>query len=131
MVTNCKCTMNMFSVCGQSKYQSKEHSLCNTIFLSQGKVEVEAGKEGMKFEAGPFSFYGMLALTASPGKIKTSFKKDSCQVNFVKCSMQVYSNSLLCIYFSFIVLLLMLYKYLFKYFYFILKCSVTKAKFPG
>lgn len=35
---------------------------------SQGKVEVEAGKEGMKFEAGPFSFYGMMALTASPGK---------------------------------------------------------------
>lgn len=36
---------------------------------SQGKVEVEAGKEGMKFEAGPFSFYGMMALTAPPGKI--------------------------------------------------------------
>lgn len=31
-------------------------------------MEVEAGKEGMKFEAGPFSFYGMMALTASPGK---------------------------------------------------------------
>lgn len=38
------------------------------LLLSQGKVEVEAGKEGMKFEAGPFSFYGMMALTASPGK---------------------------------------------------------------
>uniref|UniRef100_A0A8C9Y6G0 Metal transporter n=1 Tax=Sander lucioperca TaxID=283035 RepID=A0A8C9Y6G0_SANLU len=36
------------------------------ILIMQGKVEVEAGKEGMKFEAGPFSFYGMLALTASP-----------------------------------------------------------------
>lgn len=35
---------------------------------SQGKVEVEAGKEGIKFEAGPFSFYGMMALTASSGK---------------------------------------------------------------
>ena len=34
-------------------------------------MEVEAGKEGMKFEAGPFSFYGMMALTASPGKIDT------------------------------------------------------------
>lgn len=48
--------------------------LSNTWFVlwilpSQGKVEVEAGKEGMKFEAGPFSFYGMMALTASPGKI--------------------------------------------------------------
>uniref|UniRef100_A0A3B4BID9 Metal transporter n=1 Tax=Periophthalmus magnuspinnatus TaxID=409849 RepID=A0A3B4BID9_9GOBI len=36
------------------------------ILILQGKVEVEAGKEGMKFEAGPFSFYGMMALTASP-----------------------------------------------------------------
>lgn len=39
------------------------------LWVLQGKVEVEAGKEGMKFEAGPFSFYGMMALTASPGKI--------------------------------------------------------------
>lgn len=31
-------------------------------------MEVEAGKEEMKFEAGPFSFYGMMALTAPPGK---------------------------------------------------------------
>uniref|UniRef100_A0A3Q0RD80 Metal transporter n=1 Tax=Amphilophus citrinellus TaxID=61819 RepID=A0A3Q0RD80_AMPCI len=36
------------------------------ILILQGKVEVEAGKEGMKFEAGPFSFYGIMALTASP-----------------------------------------------------------------
>ncbi len=41
------------------------------ISPTQGKVEVEAGKEGMKFEAGPFSFYGMMALTASPGKSLT------------------------------------------------------------
>lgn len=34
-------------------------------------MEVEAGKEGMKFEAGPFSFYGMMALTPSPGKFRT------------------------------------------------------------
>lgn len=33
----------------------------------QGKVEVEAGKEGMKFKAGPFSYYGLMALTSSPG----------------------------------------------------------------
>ncbi len=33
----------------------------------QGKVEVEAGKEGMKFEAGAFSYYGVLALTSLPG----------------------------------------------------------------
>uniref|UniRef100_A0A8C6VV36 Metal transporter n=1 Tax=Nothobranchius furzeri TaxID=105023 RepID=A0A8C6VV36_NOTFU len=38
------------------------------ILVLQGKVEVEAGKEGMKFEAGPFTFYGMMALTTSPGE---------------------------------------------------------------
>ncbi|TWW58624.1 Metal transporter CNNM2 [Takifugu flavidus] len=37
------------------------------ILILQGRVEVEAGKEGIKFEAGPFSFYGMMALTASSG----------------------------------------------------------------
>ncbi|XP_026060177.1 metal transporter CNNM2-like [Carassius auratus] len=36
------------------------------ILILQGKVEVEAGKEGMKFEAGAFSSYGMMALTTSP-----------------------------------------------------------------
>ncbi|XP_036387518.1 metal transporter CNNM2 isoform X3 [Megalops cyprinoides] len=36
------------------------------ILILQGKVEVEAGKEGMKFEAGAFSSYGVMALTASP-----------------------------------------------------------------
>lgn len=30
-------------------------------------MEVEAGKEGMKFEAGAFFYYGVMALTASPG----------------------------------------------------------------
>lgn len=38
------------------------------LFFSQGKVEVEAGKEGMKFEASAFSYYGVMALTASPGE---------------------------------------------------------------
>ncbi|KAK7930279.1 hypothetical protein WMY93_006674 [Mugilogobius chulae] len=42
------------------------------ILILQGKVEVEAGKEGMKFEAGPFSFYGMMALTASPVPLSLS-----------------------------------------------------------
>ena len=45
--------------CGQT-----EHPL----FFPQGKVEVEAGKEGMKFEASAFSYYGVMALTASPGE---------------------------------------------------------------
>lgn len=31
-------------------------------------MEVEAGKEGMKFEASAFSYYGVMALTASPGE---------------------------------------------------------------
>ncbi|KAM6443399.1 metal transporter CNNM2 isoform 3-T3 [Liasis olivaceus] len=39
------------------------------ILILQGKVEVEAGKEGMKFEAGAFSYYGVMALTASPDTI--------------------------------------------------------------
>lgn len=39
------------------------------FFFSQGKVEVEAGKEGMKFEASAFSYYGVMALTASPGEL--------------------------------------------------------------
>lgn len=29
----------------------------------QGKVEVEAGKENMKFETGAFSYYGTMALS--------------------------------------------------------------------
>ncbi|TSK17974.1 Metal transporter CNNM2 [Bagarius yarrelli] len=36
------------------------------ILVLQGKVEVEAGKDGMRFESGGFSSYGMMALTASP-----------------------------------------------------------------
>ncbi|XP_013924065.1 PREDICTED: metal transporter CNNM2 isoform X1 [Thamnophis sirtalis] len=38
----------------------------------KGKVEVEAGKEGMKFEAGAFSYYGVMALTASPVPLSLS-----------------------------------------------------------
>lgn len=38
------------------------------LFFPQGRVEVEAGKEGMKFEASAFSYYGVTALTASPGE---------------------------------------------------------------
>ncbi|XP_036919921.1 metal transporter CNNM2 isoform X2 [Sturnira hondurensis] len=39
--------------------------------ILQGKVEVEAGKEGMKFEASAFSYYGVMALIASPGENKS------------------------------------------------------------
>lgn len=42
-------------------------SLCNPdpVFF-QGKVEVEAGKENMKFETGAFSYYATMALSSSP-----------------------------------------------------------------
>ncbi|KAG8440941.1 hypothetical protein GDO86_006614 [Hymenochirus boettgeri] len=33
------------------------------ILILQGKVEVEAGKENMKFESGAFSYYGVMALS--------------------------------------------------------------------
>nr|CAH90039.1 hypothetical protein [Pongo abelii] len=36
------------------------------ILILQGKVEVEAGKENMKFETGAFSYYGTMALTSVP-----------------------------------------------------------------
>ncbi|XP_009290541.2 metal transporter CNNM2 isoform X1 [Danio rerio] len=42
------------------------------ILILQGKVEVEAGKEGLRFEAGAFSSYGMMALTASPVPLSLS-----------------------------------------------------------
>ncbi|XP_041960485.1 metal transporter CNNM2 [Alosa sapidissima] len=42
------------------------------ILILQGKVEVEAGKEGMKFEAGAFSSYGMMALSATPVPLSLS-----------------------------------------------------------
>ncbi|XP_023199463.1 metal transporter CNNM4-like isoform X1 [Xiphophorus maculatus] len=35
------------------------------ILILQGRVEVEAGNENMKFEAGAFSYYGVMALNAS------------------------------------------------------------------
>ncbi|XP_075072329.1 metal transporter CNNM2 isoform X2 [Mixophyes fleayi] len=41
------------------------------VLVLQGKVEVEAGKEGMKFEAGAFSYYGVMSLTASPAENKS------------------------------------------------------------
>ncbi|XP_051279790.1 metal transporter CNNM4 isoform X1 [Dicentrarchus labrax] len=34
------------------------------VLILQGHVEVEAGNENMKFETGPFSFYGVMALNA-------------------------------------------------------------------
>nr|XP_019961210.1 PREDICTED: metal transporter CNNM4-like [Paralichthys olivaceus] len=34
------------------------------VLILQGRVEVEAGNENMKFETGPFSFYGVMAISA-------------------------------------------------------------------
>lgn len=48
--------------------------MCTPLFLStsQGRVEVEIGKEGLKFENGAFTYYGVSALTApSSGKLHT------------------------------------------------------------
>lgn len=42
-------------------------------------MEVEAGKEGMKFEASAFSYYGVMALTASPGEWCQRLSTGLCQ----------------------------------------------------
>lgn len=52
-----------------SDHLFKPHANPNPMFF-QGKVEVEAGKENMKFETGAFSYYGTMALTtASSGEL--------------------------------------------------------------
>ncbi|XP_060763395.1 metal transporter CNNM4 [Neoarius graeffei] len=35
------------------------------VLILQGRVEVEAGNENMKFETGPFSYYGVMALNST------------------------------------------------------------------
>ncbi|XP_068445250.1 metal transporter CNNM2-like isoform X1 [Clinocottus analis] len=72
----------ILQVCGRNEVPSPKCPAWYPLLASRarndvqhtvnGKVEVEAGKEGMKFEAGPFSFYGMLALTASPVPLSLS-----------------------------------------------------------
>ncbi|XP_028269381.1 metal transporter CNNM4-like isoform X1 [Parambassis ranga] len=52
------------------------------ILILQGRVEVEAGNENMKFETGPFSYYGVMALSAptlvaAPRPRHLSFKRFS------------------------------------------------------
>ncbi|KAM9311216.1 metal transporter CNNM4 [Gastrophryne carolinensis] len=49
------------------------------ILILQGKVEVEAGKENMKFESGAFSYYGVMALSPPPvnAPIRPSIKRGS------------------------------------------------------
>ncbi|XP_053573793.1 metal transporter CNNM4 isoform X2 [Bombina bombina] len=49
------------------------------ILILQGKVEVEAGKENMKFESGAFSYYGVMAMSApsTAGPSRFSLKRGS------------------------------------------------------
>ncbi|NWI79561.1 CNNM2 protein, partial [Dryoscopus gambensis] len=55
---------------GKAEGQGSPPSGCgfgSMLSPRQGKVEVEAGKECMKFEAGAFSYYGVMALSPPPG----------------------------------------------------------------
>uniref|UniRef100_A0A674I7C0 Metal transporter n=1 Tax=Terrapene triunguis TaxID=2587831 RepID=A0A674I7C0_9SAUR len=53
------------------------------ILILQGKVEVEAGKENMKFETGAFSYYGVMALSLPPpqGKLPPYLLNRSASLN--------------------------------------------------
>lgn len=45
--------------------------ICLSSSTSQGRVEVEIGKEGLRFENGAFTYYGVSALTVpSSGKLQ-------------------------------------------------------------
>lgn len=47
------------------------------FFCPQGRVEVEIGKEGLKFENGAFTYYGVSALTLpSSGGCKNYMKRN-------------------------------------------------------
>ncbi|XP_063167887.1 metal transporter CNNM4-like [Candoia aspera] len=50
------------------------------ILILQGKVEVEACKENMKFENGPFSYYGVMALGPSIPTVSANGERD-CPIN--------------------------------------------------
>ncbi|XP_048369236.1 metal transporter CNNM4 isoform X2 [Sphaerodactylus townsendi] len=81
------------------------------ILILQGKVEVEAGKENMKFETGPFSYYGVMALNPiitttsevrSPSHVSNlnrsaslcyHERSDSISSNFSGSNNQINSNS--------------------------------------
>ncbi|XP_010006134.1 PREDICTED: metal transporter CNNM4-like [Chaetura pelagica] len=53
--------------CSEHFLYSKNKAADYFILILQGKVEVEAGKECMKFEAGAFSYYGVMALGSPSG----------------------------------------------------------------
>lgn len=61
----------MCAVCCYCHSRNFLHVVC--ACFRQGRVEVEAGNENMKFETGPFSYYGVMAISASTlGESKTS-----------------------------------------------------------
>uniref|UniRef100_S4RSY9 Metal transporter n=1 Tax=Petromyzon marinus TaxID=7757 RepID=S4RSY9_PETMA len=45
------------------------------VLQTKGKVEVEVGKEGMKFESGAFSYFGIPILTSSPPTVPYSLSR--------------------------------------------------------
>ncbi|XP_060131760.1 metal transporter CNNM4-like [Zootoca vivipara] len=67
------------------------------ILILQGKVEVEACKENMKFENGPFSYYGVMALgTPIQGGIEilgSQIRKSNMQCFSITSSNQVLPSS--------------------------------------
>ncbi|XP_023994481.2 metal transporter CNNM4 [Salvelinus sp. IW2-2015] len=66
------------------------------ILILQGRVEVEAGNENMKFETGPFSYYGVMALSAPTlGESSLSLLRYCLSLFYLKlCSL---SLPLLCL----------------------------------
>nr|XP_020444405.1 metal transporter CNNM4-like isoform X2 [Monopterus albus] len=47
------------------------------VLVLQGRVEVEAGNENMKFETGPFSYYGVSALGTPPLEFRSPSRRGS------------------------------------------------------
>uniref|UniRef100_W5LLQ4 Metal transporter n=1 Tax=Astyanax mexicanus TaxID=7994 RepID=W5LLQ4_ASTMX len=45
-------------------FSAAKPSTTSSCYYRYGRVEVEAGNENMKFETGPFSYYGVMAFTA-------------------------------------------------------------------
>ncbi|XP_066506906.1 metal transporter CNNM3 isoform X2 [Hoplias malabaricus] len=57
---------------------TRNHPVDYFILLLQGRVEVEIGKEGLKFENGAFTYYGVSALTA-PSSVHQSPVSTQCR----------------------------------------------------
>ncbi|XP_075964092.1 metal transporter CNNM3 isoform X1 [Anarhichas minor] len=57
---------------------TRNHPVDYFILLLQGRVEVEIGKEGLKFENGAFTYYGVSALTL-PSSVHQSPVSTQCQ----------------------------------------------------